>query len=355
MPWIGPAISVVGGALLGGGSPSGGGASGSGPIYTPTNMAGADQGWQQAFNGSQGIAQNSQAQTSPYFQQSLSQLEGMNYQPYLNAANQAGGMYGQAAGMAQGQSQGYGQQAQTALGQQGAMYNAGNQVMQTAFDPQNALFAQTQQQLGDQINAGQAARGLGNSAEGASEYNQGMSNFDINWQNNQLARQTQGIGAMTQANQAGVQQGNLYGQDQSAALGAMSQGAGYMGQSGSVPMQAQQYAAQQPGAAASAYQAGMLSQQQLYGNVQTGALPYMGLGQGAQGQNYSAVSNQNAQMTQGIGQLGSSLFGQSGYFGSGGTNGLGNSVYNPYGFQSATSQYGNGVGSLLSGTGGIGD
>ena len=316
MSWIGPAISLVGGQLLGGSSPSGGGASGSGPIYTPTNMAGADQGWQQAFNGSQGIAQGNQGQTSPYFQQSLSQMEGMNYQPYLNAANQAGGMYGQAAGMAQGQAQGYGQQAQTALGQQGAMYGAGNQVMQTAFDPQNALFAQTQQQLGDQVNAGQAARGLGNSAEGASEYNNAMSNFDINWQNNQLSRQTQGISAMSTANAAGVQQGNLYGQDQGAALGAMSQGAGYMGQSGSVPMQAQQYAAQQPGAAANTYQQQMLGQQQLYGNVQTGALPYMGLGQNAQTGNYSAVSAQNAQMAQGLGQLGTAAFGQNGYFNS---------------------------------------
>ena len=232
----------------------------------------------------------------------------MNYQPYLQSAQQAGQMYGQAAQTAQGQVAGYGQQAQQAQ-------QAGQQMYQTSMDPQNALFAQTQQTLQDQVRSGQAARGLGNSAVGGMEEAQAMGNFDINWQNQQLGRQAQGIAGMASANQ-------MYGQDQSAALQAGAAGAGYMGQSGSVPMQAQQYAAQQPGAAAGQYQSQMAGLQSMYGNQMSAAIPYINYGQGAQQANYTAQTAQNAQETQLLGQLGSAFAPQinnavGGMFGSG--------------------------------------
>jgi hypothetical protein len=73
----------------------------------------------------------------------------------------------------------------------------GQQIMQTAMDPQNALYNRTQQQLTDQIRAGLAARGLNMSGVGQGIEQQGLNNFNIDWQNNLLGRQVQGAGAYT--------------------------------------------------------------------------------------------------------------------------------------------------------------
>ena len=298
----GAAVGVVGSSLLGGSK--GGGNGGTLPMYMPTGEASVDQSWQNMYNQQGQIANQTNQQTSPYYGQSLAQGENINYQPYLQGAQQAGNMYGQVGQAAQGQMAGYGQQAQTALGQQQQMYSAGNQIMQTAFDPQNALFNQTQQTLQDQVNAGQAARGLGNSAEGAMEESNAMSNFDINWQNNQLQRQAQGISSGVAANQAGVQQGNLYGQDQSAGLAAGNSAATAYGLQGQTPMQAQQYAAAQPGAVANQYQQYMAGQQGMNTTAMNGAQSYMGLGQTAGSANYDASTAQNTANTNLFTQLG---------------------------------------------------
>ncbi len=299
----GAAVGVLGTSLLGGSS-SGGGNGGNSPMYMPTGEAAVDQSWQNMYNQQGQIANQTNQQTSPYYGQSLAQGEAVNYQPYLQGAQQAGNMYGQVGQAAQGQMAGYGQQAQTALGQQQQMYGAGNQIMQTAFDPQQALYQQTQQQVTDQTRAGQAARGLGNSAEGSMEESNAMSNFDINWQNAQLQRQAQGISSGVAANQAGVQQGNLYGQNQQAGLAAGNTAATAYGLQGQTPMQAQQYAAAQPGTVANQYQQYMAGQQGMNTTAMNGAQSYMGLGQTAGNANYNASTAQNAANTQLFTQLG---------------------------------------------------
>lgn len=72
---------------------------------------------------------------------------------------------------------------------------AAGQVLNTGFDPQQALYNRTAQQLQDQIRVGQAARGTTMSPYGAGQEAGAMSNFNIDWQNNQLARQTQALQA----------------------------------------------------------------------------------------------------------------------------------------------------------------
>ena len=315
--WIGPALAV-GNTLLGGNTPGGGGASGGQAQYVPTNLAGADQGWQDAFYGQQNIANQTNQYASPFYQQSLNQGTGIGYQQYLSDSNQAGAAYSQAGNLAQQQVGGYQQAAQLAQGQQQGLYAAGQQAYQTSLDPQNALYNRTQQQLQDQVRAGQAARGLGNSAVGAGLEDQANSNFNIDWQNQQLARQTQGINAYSQASGAGAQQGQLYGSDQAAALGASSAAGGYYAQGANIPMQAQQYAAAQPGQIANQYAQSQLGLQQQYGNVATQALPYMTNGQGAQQGNYTNATAQNAATVQGLTQFGQAIAPQvQGWFGSG--------------------------------------
>ena len=92
---------------------------------------------------------------------------------------------------------------QNAQQQGGVTQNVGNQVTQpllaTAFDPQNALFNQQQQLLQDQTRSAEAAQGIAGTPYGAGVEANAMGNFDINWQNQQLQRQLQGISGATQA------------------------------------------------------------------------------------------------------------------------------------------------------------
>ena len=284
MPWIPAAViaggSVVGG-LLGGSSSNQGGYSGVSGAYTPQGLTAADTAWQQEFGNQQNTVSQTGSTVQPLYQQSLNAQQGIDYSQYLQGAQQAGQSYTGLANMAGNQAGIYGQAAQTAQGQQSNLYANANQVAQTAFDPQNALYAQTQQQLSDQVNAGQAQRGLGISPVGGSEYNQAMSNFDINWQNQQLARQTQGLQAQATGSQAGAQQGTLMGADLAAQLSAQGQVPTYQQQAGQVPTTAQQYVAGQPAANAAAYQTNMGQLANLYGGVESSAIPYMNAGVGA--------------------------------------------------------------------------
>ncbi len=66
-----------------------------------------------------------------------------------------------------------------------------NQTLQQGFDPQNALFNQLFNQQQQQGLASQAAAGVANTPYGAGLSQQGNQNFDIAWQNQQLARQGQ--------------------------------------------------------------------------------------------------------------------------------------------------------------------
>jgi hypothetical protein len=66
------------------------------------------------------------------------------------------------------------------------------QALQAGFDPQNQLYNQLFGQQQQQNLASQAMAGVGGSPYGAGLTAQGNQNFDINWQNQQLARQAQG-------------------------------------------------------------------------------------------------------------------------------------------------------------------
>ena len=106
------------------------------------------------------------------------------------------------AGMALG-----GAQMAAPMGMQaaGAQYGAGmglipgaSQIMQTGFDPQQALYNRTLQQIQDQVRAGNMAAGVGTTPYGAGIESQAMQNFNIDWQNQQLARQAQAAQAAGQ-------------------------------------------------------------------------------------------------------------------------------------------------------------
>lgn len=79
------------------------------------------------------------------------------------------------------------------------LISGANQVMQTAFDPQQSLYNQQYQQMQDQQNAIDAMSGVASSPYGAGLAGNAAQNFNINWQNQQLNRQIAGLGAATSA------------------------------------------------------------------------------------------------------------------------------------------------------------
>lgn len=113
-----------------------------------------------------------------------------------------------------------GQQGAGNIGAANQLRSSTGQMLNTAFDPQNALYNRTLQQVQDQQRVGQAARGITMSPYGAGLENQALSNFNIDWQNNQLGRQTQGLQS---AGQSYGQAGNVgqQGIGQTAQVGGM--------------------------------------------------------------------------------------------------------------------------------------
>jgi len=169
-----------------------------------------------------------------------------------NLAPVAGGAFG-AAPWFMNQGNAAAAQAQPLFNQSGQAFGAGasilpymNPVLASGFDPQNALYNRTAQQVQDQTRAAEAARGVATTPYGAGVEGQTMSNFNIDWQNQQLARQAQaagaasgilgaGMGAFGTGGQLAGQGGNLmntagglYGQ----GVGALNTGANIMNTAG---------------------------------------------------------------------------------------------------------------------------
>lgn len=259
--------------------------------YQLSNMGGADQG---VYSGTAGLGQyNNYASVMPQAGQTTQNLYNNSYdQGAQGGANVASGlgMAGAVNQFQQGQS----------------LYPYAQQVIQTGFDPQNALYNRTAQQLQDQVRTGESARGISMSPYGAGLENQAMSNFNIDWQNNQLQRQTQAGQAGSSMINAGSQiAGQAPGQFYTASQYPYST---FQGQGQNQMNALQGYGAF--GAAASA-----LPQQQIQdylayigaGNQSTGAAnqtAQLGLNQQQQGFNQNQILG---------GQLGAGLQGLSRY------------------------------------------
>ena len=276
---IASVISIAAGAnsLMNSGGGSAGGGYGSGvPYYVPKDQAGADQAWQDAMAQQQQYTNAIPGQTAGIYQNELSNLSNMNYSPLAQGGAMAGEMAGQGA--------------------QGLMQNAGA-IQQQAFDPQNALYNRTQQQLTDQINAQQGLRGLGTSGVVGSELNQALSNFNIDWQNQQLQRMLQGNQGMAADYSAAPQLAVASGQ---------------------LPVQGQQAMYQAPGAAAQNYTsqiAGMLQPGQ---QMQNQNLGYLNYGTGNASNAYGSFANQQGfGAQQGAAGMQSTLTGLQGLYNSG--------------------------------------
>ncbi|PRG01723.1 hypothetical protein C6Q17_34845 [Burkholderia contaminans] len=286
-------------------SPGTSGGSGGGSYYVPTGLPTADSTWQSLLGNISNIF-NSNGLGTPSINSLNNGIAASNqYGPaYQTAANQAGIGYTNAGN------------ALTGLGNldlmtQGNLLNAGQNVFQMGLDPQHALYDRTLNNVQQQVNASNSMYGLGSSAAGAGVANQALSNFNIDWQNNQLSRALQGLqgytGAATTAGQ--------YGQ---AGANALTQAPQYTLLGGSTPYNTAQTIAATPGSLESTY-ADFLNKA-VYGpaeGIMGSIIPYMNYGQGAQSVPFQSQA-------QGAGAAGSLV--------SQGISGLGNAIQNAGGF-----------------------
>lgn len=273
---LGTIANVVGigsglNSLFGGNGPGGGGPTG---IYTPTGRPQADQTWQQAM------------------QQLWQAIQGQNktVTPGINqgyAATQPGGQFGDLPNVFQAFGNALLNSGAQSQENQGLLSSAGNQVYQTALDPQNALRNMLQQQVTDASRAGTSARGIGMGGEAAGIENQDVSNFLMNWQNQQLSRQLAGLQGMSGAMGQAANQGSEAGKDLAGAGSFYTQGANF-------PFQA-------AGAYEGATQPLNQNMLSLFGPLSS----YLGLGNQSAGQAFGQQQIGLGNIAQGLNNLGS--------------------------------------------------
>jgi hypothetical protein len=167
--------------------------------YIPTGQAGMDQAFlnQMGYQGSAGL--NAQQLANPMMATLLRNImNDPSMAQNMAAAQRAGGMASAAA-------QPTYNAGTTLQNQMLAALPQFQQILQQGTDPQSALYNRTLAQTRDQMGAGLASQGLAGSGVGGAIENQGLSNFNIDWQNQQLARALSAMqgygGAMGQAGQ----------------------------------------------------------------------------------------------------------------------------------------------------------
>lgn len=188
---LGPGLAS---SIFGGGSSGGnqGGGIGSASVYVPQYQQQQDQTLQQLISSLTQSGANPGATTLPTVYGATNSIV---QNPYINqmqeGANTAGADLGQIGATDRIEGQTLTQNANAAL-------PYGNQILNTAFDPQQELYKKLLNQTEQQQNAQNAAMGIGTSGVGAGIQDQNLQNFNIGWQAQQLANQATGINAYDQ-------------------------------------------------------------------------------------------------------------------------------------------------------------
>ncbi len=190
------------------------------PNYIPTNQSGMDTAYQNLMSAYLPGAQSLANLTPSAAQAATSVAQNPYTSQVVPGALQAQSI-AQQTGVPEMQG---GSQALYAAGNQALPYAA--QVLQQGFDPQQQLYNQQYQQMMDQQNASAASNGLGGSPYAAGLENQAATNFNTQWQANQLANMGSAANTYNSLmNQTGADYtgaANLANQGTQAALGAGS-------------------------------------------------------------------------------------------------------------------------------------
>lgn len=283
-----------------------GGSGGSSNAYVPTGQGGADSSWQQFMQQMQQLIGQNTGDTNPVLQQAFQKMLGIDTSGVTAAGQTAGQGDWHNYDLSNLYSQMMRDQAGQAFGSADQLKSTGNQVWQTAQDPQKALQTQLQQQVTDASRAGTSARGIGMGGESAGIENKAVSDFLINWQNQQLQRQLAGGQGQAGMYDAAGRQGQL---GNANLVGSMNFGAlapQYAMQAGMDPFQANMTAAQLPFQATGAYQQGVNNNLSQYGGAMAQIMPYLNFGQTASNNAFGQQQYGLNNLAWGANQLGKS-------------------------------------------------
>lgn len=183
------AIAAAGVATSAGGmiaNASSGGSSSQIPnTYQPQNQYAQDTSYQNTLYGDILPYAGMSTQLIPGYQQYAGNIQNNPYAGQAQQGANSAASFGQPIGMGQ-------------INAAGSLNGAGNSIMQSAFDPQQALYAQLANQNNQSSNVANAQAGV-KGPYAAGVINQSANDFNLQWQNAQLARQSQGAQAAGQA------------------------------------------------------------------------------------------------------------------------------------------------------------
>jgi hypothetical protein len=307
----------------------GGGGMGGGQAYVPGGLGGADQWWQNLMGALGPSVSGTASAIQPQMAQSYWDMLGIPTNELQRTADEAGGYYQNLAGQTDAFHNLLTDMYRTNVGAQGDLMGAGNQLWQTSLDPQQALQNRLQQQITDASRASTSSRGIGMSPEAAGIENDTVSRFLQDWQNQQLARQYQGLQGMTGAYSQAGEQGRLGGANLAASNAMAALAPQYLQMSTRTPFDMSQMIAQRPMDLSNMFASGM--NQSIWGPM-AGAMgqtiPYMNYGMGAQNNAFNQNQANLGNLTYGLQQFGktapnawsalSNLFTPSGGGGGGG-------------------------------------
>jgi hypothetical protein len=316
-------MGFLGGLLGGGGSGSSGGYK---PLYTPTGLSSADQLfqslWGQEQGGLTGPGSPGQAvlsnlnpdygAVSQIYEQYAPQAFGTavnNIAPYYwGMASQADAMHNLMSGI--------GNQDQQMMN---ALQGGGQQVFNTAMDPQNALYNKYLQQTMDQSRANVSSSGLATSPYAAGLENQAASNFNLDWRNRMLQNQLAGLQGLSGADTTAGRMGEGAGQQYTAAQAMSSLAPQLLQQSSMAPLNSAFGLFGLQNQADTNYLNTVGASYNPNATLMAQMLQYMGLGGAMQGQSF----NQNMAGLSGLTQLGGLLSNQYGMGSGQGNQGYG--------------------------------
>lgn len=153
--------------------------------YTPQGTQQADQAFMQALEAISAATNRNTGQIDPVLLHSYSQMLGIDLSGLISGGQQAGDAYKQMAAQA-------GRFGTAAAGM-------GEQIQQTAFDPQGQLHDYLRGQTIEGSRAADAARGTAVSPYSSGNESTALRNFELDWQNRQLGRQVTGAQGATGA------------------------------------------------------------------------------------------------------------------------------------------------------------
>lgn len=271
--------------------------------YVPNYTGQTDQRFQDAMSAIVQATDRNTGLVDPILLESFSSMLGIDLSGIVQAGQKAGGEYAELGDLAAGG-------AGTMFDQSGKMFGAGQDIYEMGRDPRGTQHDFMRHGAVEDARAADSARGIAMSPLSSGHESDAVRNFEMDWQNQQLGRASQGL--------QGMQTSGYYGGlDLGRGMDMAGMQPGFTIASATTPVQSQQSVYQMPMDWASNFsQAEGANVISPYYGIAQGGMPYLGMS-GQIGENYSnydfnSAITKNNMITTGIGQMTTGYDGKSG-------------------------------------------